>query len=514
MGLSTDYPDVDEWVSRQDGYVTGDMVKHNGNVFEAAFWTAGTDEPGTGDPNVNGWRFYDELYDLTSGTPTTEARIIGYIPTWRKEDGFDYRNPNLYQYITHGIVAFLMFSETNLGEFDSEALEDVNLVIGDVAGVGQSMNTKILIALGGATDYGFRYLMEEIGNNPGDPILGETVQRVKDFVESNGLDGVDLDLECWWPKEGSSEPDIGGRFDYEGPTIAGFGLTKFAQALKEAMPGKIISAAVFGTSWYGNNYDPAMVQYLDWVGIMSYDFTGSWDESPVGPHSALYKIRNQDQYLEEQQMADWDTLDNPINSVEESIWYWTNPYYINWQGKGQEFPRNKIAPGVPIYGYDFAYAKEEDDLTGDIPPGYKFVGYNDIIAEFPDGNQQPYANIKVSGLVDRPDFVPNPKPGQYQYKNNIYYETPISAVEKLELLKMLGATGVIIWELSLEFWANNKSIVQALYQNSGNTPKAKKFERCYSKHHYSGMRYQPKKRLQKAWKKLRTTAKATRNGEG
>jgi len=29
---------------------------------------------------------------------------------------------------------------------------------------------------------------------------------------------------------------------------------------------------------------------------MTYDFTGSWDRSPVGPHSALFKINNQSIY--------------------------------------------------------------------------------------------------------------------------------------------------------------------------------------------------------------------------
>jgi GH18 family chitinase len=493
MGFSTDYPDVPEWVSKPEGYQADAMVKYEGNIFKAKFW-AGL-APGELDSNgESGWELYDELYDLTSGAPTTEAKIIGYLPTWRKEDGFNYADPNLYQYITHGIIAFLMFDEANLGQFSQEALEDVNLVIRDVVRVGQSMNTKILIALGGATDYGFRYLMEQIGNNPSDPILDQTVKRVVDFVNKNGLDGVDLDLECWWPDEQHPGPDIGGRLEADGPAAAGLGLTKFAQALKQAMPGKIISAAVFGTSYYGNNYDPAMVQYLDWIGIMSYDFTGSWNESPVGPHTALYKIRNQEQYMEEQQMADWDSVDNPINSVEESLWYWTNPFYTNWQGKGQEFPRNKMAAGVPIYGYDFPYEKDPDDLSGEIPPGYKFVGYNEIIAEFPDADQQPYANIKVSGLVPRPDFVPNPKPGDYQYEHNLYYETPVSAVEKLEFLKLLGATGVIIWELSLEFWENNKSVVQALYQSSGNATKARKCGRSYSKTHYGRMRYRPKKK--------------------
>lgn len=55
----------------------------------------------------------------------------------------------------------------------------------------------------------------------------------------------------------------------------------------------IVSSTIFGTSWYGNNYNPDMANYVEWVGVMTYDFTGSWNKSPVGPHSAMFVIRNQ-----------------------------------------------------------------------------------------------------------------------------------------------------------------------------------------------------------------------------
>ena len=45
--------------------------------------------------------------------------------------------------------------------------------------------------------------------------------------------------------------------------------------------------------------------------------------------------------------------DNPIFSVENSLWYWSNPFFVNWQGAGQKVARNKLVAGVPLYGYDF-----------------------------------------------------------------------------------------------------------------------------------------------------------------
>jgi GH18 family chitinase len=490
MGLSKDYSHVPDWVEKPEGYQTGEMVKYEGNVFTAAFWAS---KPGEGEPSENGWRLHDELYDVTSSPAAEPTKIIGYIPTWRKKEGFDYANVEMYRNITHGIVSFLMFSETDLGEFESKSVDDVNAILSDVVLTGHVCGTYISIALGGAVDYGFFYLMERIGNNPGDPVLEKAVKNVVDFVKKNGLDGVDLDLECWWDKNSDPNKDQGGRLKSDGPHPAGKGLTEFAKQLKQAMPDKIISAALFATSWYGNCYDPGLVEYVDWLGLMTYDLTGSWNQSPVGPQTALLKIRKQEEYAEEQQ-GQWppnrkssanatDPMsDNPILSVEDSLWYWTNPFFTNWQGKGQNLKRNKIAAGVPIYGYDFAYGKEPDDLSGQIAPGYKSIRYKDILSQFPDAPTAANANIKVPGNTPRPPFVS--APGTYPYTHNIYFETPKTATDKLNFLKSVGAQGVIIWELSNDVWSGGKrdvrsggkrdvrsggkSVIQALYQNSGN----------------------------------------------
>src|ERR1035438_9053680 len=111
----------------------------------------------------------------------------------------------MYQYITHGIIAFLMFSETGLGELDPISVNDVNAILQDVVSTAHRNGTRISIALGGATDYGFLNLMTSIGNNVANPLLNQAVQNVVNFVQSNALDGVDLDLECWWGKPGEKD---------------------------------------------------------------------------------------------------------------------------------------------------------------------------------------------------------------------------------------------------------------------------------------------------------------------
>ncbi|MEH1800633.1 MAG: glycosyl hydrolase family 18 protein [Nostoc sp.] len=214
-----------------------------------------------------------------------------------------------------------------------------------------------------------------------------------------------------------------------------------------------------------------VADYVEWIGVMSYDLTGASDKSPVGPHTKLFSIREQKAYTPEQQEKPWPALperppkpdDNPIISVEDSLWYWSNSYFVNWQTKGQGLPRNKLAFGVPTYGYDFAYKKDQDPQSHEIPPGYKVIQYKDIVRNYPYSDTAPYANIKELGSTPRPDFVSH-VPGNYPYAHNIYFETPETAVEKLKFLKYVGVQGVIVWDITGDDWQGNKSIIKALYQ--------------------------------------------------
>jgi len=163
------------------------------------------------------------------------------------------------------------------------------------------------------------------------------------------------------------------------------------------------------------------------------------NETPVGPHTALYKIRQQDQYKDEQQ-GPWPATargpsnkstpmdDNPIFSVEDSLWYWSNPFFVNWQGIGQKVACNKLVAGVPLYGYDFAYKKDPDPESGQTPPGYKVLRYKELVQQFSGANTAANANIKVSGNTPRPSFVS--AAGTYPYAHNIYLETPDTAVAR------------------------------------------------------------------------------------
>lgn len=450
-------------------------------MFVAKWWPSG-EPPGTPD---SGWTLDAELYDSRRSHHDDDdedgirMKIVGYLPTWRQAENFPYGDTNKYLGLTHVIISFLMLESSNIVDsstrprFDDKTVHDVQEVLVNVKVATQSLGVKVMVAVGGATDNAFLDLMTKIGSQTANNnyLLQQTGDIISQFVLENDLDGVDLDLECWWgcSKDGGNAADMGGRHRNDGAHPAGKGLTALAKQLRKLLPQKIISSAVFATSWYGNNYDPDMIDSLDWIGIMTYDLTGSWNQSPVGPHSALRVIRDQQVY-ESEQHGDWPasgSTNNRIQSVEESLWYWTNPYFVNWQGRGSNITtRQKILLGVATYGYDFAFSKVADDLSGEIPPGYKTLRYQDIMVTFPqesiDSNN---GNIKVHGSTPHPSFTGIS--GNYPYEHNIYYETPRTAAEKMEFAKMAGCGGVIIWELTNDT-TGPRSIIESISRKTGN----------------------------------------------
>ena len=99
-----------------------------------------------------------------------------------------------------------------------------------------------------------------------------------------------------------------------------------------------------------------------------------------------------------------------------------------------------------------------------MPPGFKVIRYKDIVAQFPDAAYAPDANIKRTGSVARPTF--STAPGAYGFEHNIYYETPKSAIEKMDFIKNVGGQGIIIWELTNDAVGTN-SIVRSLSMVQG-----------------------------------------------
>jgi len=139
------------------------------------------------------------------------------------------------------------------------------------------------------------------------------IESLKNFCLTNGYDGVDLDWE------------------YPANTTDRTNLRVLVHELREAFTGVnpplTISLAVPAGDWSGRWFDVGgMSSDVDWFGIMTYDFYGSWT-STSGPNSALYG--------------------SPSNTQG-----WID-YAVSYYSVTRALPANKILIGIPFYGWVF-----------------------------------------------------------------------------------------------------------------------------------------------------------------
>lgn len=260
--------------------------------------------------------------------------VVGYVPNWINVTTL--ANSLDYSKVTHINYAFqnpnaagnLVESNTGLTTLVTKA---------HAAGV------KVLVSLGGggasenATTRGYYFNLITAANR------AAFVSKISAYVDLYNLDGVDVDLEG---------PAINGDYD-------GF-ITALAASMHDNNRGKLLTAAL-KHDYGGDKVQNATLPKFDFINIMAYDATGSWDATP-GQHSSM-------------------------SYAQTSLNYWT--------GKGQ--PKNKITLGLPFYGYGW---------NGDA--GNK--SYSAIIAQYPTAwNSDVIGNIiyynGVQTIKDKTEYA-------------------------------------------------------------------------------------------------------------
>ncbi len=132
------------------------------------------------------------------------------------------------------------------------------------------------------------------------------VKNLVNFCLQNNFDGADLDWEYPAAKDRNNFTAL---------------VVQIRQAFNDANISTL-SAAITSLDW-NNAYDISQLKnYLDWFGIMTYDFYGPW-ETTSGNDAALYSSSKQ------------------YSSVDNSIKYYS--------GKGM--PKDKMCIGTPFGGY-------------------------------------------------------------------------------------------------------------------------------------------------------------------
>ncbi|KPV77337.1 glycoside hydrolase family 18 protein, partial [Rhodotorula graminis WP1] len=177
-------------------------------------------------------------------------------------------------------------------------------------------NTRVNIAVGGWTDS--VYFSGAVATSSR---RAKFVQSIVDIVNKYDLDGVDID----WCYPGTNGAD--GNQVSSSDTA---NMLKFLQALRAALPQKLLSTCTTQSAYVGADGSPltdvsAFAKVLDHILVMNYDVWGA--SSTPGPNAPL--------------RDDCPGSLQPGANMQSAIDTWTKA----------GMPASKILMGIPAYGY-------------------------------------------------------------------------------------------------------------------------------------------------------------------
>jgi chitinase len=233
------------------------------------------------------------------------------------------------------------------------------------------------------------------------------VENILNFCVTNGYDGVDLDWE--YPANAADSMNL---------TLLVRGLREAFSAVNRPLS---ISLAVPSTGWSGRWFNvSAMKDWVDWFGVMTYDYYGSWTATS-GPNSALY--------------GNFST--NTEGWVDYSFSYYTNTRGV---------PAAKLLIGLPFYGWVFNASTMYGASTGAVQRPYTAIvtyqgqGWNRV--------------WDSEGMVP---YMTNPSATQI-----VSYDDTISLRLKCEYARARSTGGVMIWAIGQDYVSGAQPILQTV----------------------------------------------------
>jgi chitinase len=327
---------------------------------------------------------------------------IAAPPETKKEKvfvGYLYREPRdiKFKFYTHIFHAFLVA--------DGEGRVKPGRLVPsrELTASAHKAGVKVVLSLGG---WGWDDEFAAIVSRP--EAEDRYVRSVIAIVGDNDYDGVDLDWE--YP---DTEKEIIG---FERLTRR---LRKELDALgarkNRAMVLTMAASSNPGTlKWLKKEF---LLETMDWINVMTYDFTGDWTNY-AGHHSPLFASSRQP--------------GRPARSTEASM-----KYLLNERG----IPADRLAVGIPLYGRGFA-VKEPYASTKDAPKGRAVRGgdYKNI-----------HRLLHEQGWTRRwDDETKNPWLVAADRPAVIGYDDAESVGIKTEWAMKQGFRGVFFWEITAD----------------------------------------------------------------
>jgi chitinase len=331
---------------------------------------------------------------LLLGTTTgrgADKLVVGYYPDWNRSL-LPYTAIR-YQSLTHILHAFMIpNADGSVGGFATypELVQAAHL-----------NNVKVLVVLGGwGQSAGFS------------PMAADTVARhtfvanMTNFCVSTGYDGMDIDWE--YPANATD------RTNFQ------LLVHELRQSFDTLVPRRLISIAAPSTSWSGQWFDVwTMKDDLDWIGMMTYDFYGSWT-AKAGPNSPLF--------------GSFST--NSEGWIDYSASYYT----------GRGVPRAKLLIGTPFYGWVFNASTYYGTSTGAVQAAYSAI--------FPHLSQGWSAHWDDVGNIP---YMINPAATQV-----ITYDDSLSVAAKCTYVVNNNLAGTIIWALGQDKIGTRQPLLEVI----------------------------------------------------
>lgn len=239
-----------------------------------------------------------------SSAQTCDTYVGGYIVSWKDPSAVDYTK------LTHSFYAFATTNASGDIILDDETVFNAYKL--------SAGGTEKFLSLGGGGDASFESM------SASSSAILTFVNNCVAFCQTHNLQGVDVDWEGIITAQDSSK---------YGSLIRALSTALHADGLE------LVATIGYG-SYGGDYYNVGALKEADWIQLMVYDQTGTWNESPYGNHAGY------------QHMID-------------AVNYWKSRGYTDV---------SKMVIGLPFYGYTF------NSNAGGLATA---VAYSDIVVDHP-----------------------------------------------------------------------------------------------------------------------------------
>ena len=316
-----------------------------------------------------------------------------YYPSWRIYRQQAPSSMNL-EYITHIFYAFAWVKEDGAVYLSDEYADDqieINGMKGclnDLRSVKERYpHIKTLLSIGGGGKGSVP--LPAVAANP--EARSKFAWTAEEMVETYGLDGIDVD----WEHPSSTQQGV----DY----------VQLLAALREALPSPrfLLTTALPAGEWVLKNINlKQAATYLDYINLMTYDFSGPWT-SICGHHAQLY------------------TPKRPHNDASRTSCS-SGVAYVQSQGVSP----SQMLLGIPTYGRSFKGASKVGDTFSGHAGEEGTFEYRDL--------PRPRATVKFDDDVGAVYCVGGD--GGF-----VSYDDPRSVTMKAEFVKQQKLGGLFYW---------------------------------------------------------------------